>query len=283
MTEKRGEDYPVAVSGTFAKRVQSIDLNKNVPIITHYELGNAEPIGAAEDVQTFGGRITWFPIDNQMEELLLAPDLGGASIDDSNPKGLLDFQSMSPTDIRTTDDTLLGVKVSSLDYALRVGGDFTGTVTVEGTGFTSGSAISITAPSGVGAYRAPDIIVTVDGTQAVRAQGFTIRAALQMDRLMELSRDVPVENRSSIPSTTTTIDFVESDSMAGNTELALASPGDIVISIGSGSGGKRLTAVNSVFTGLGPRATINGYATRQYNYVSVQDGDWGGLKIDTIP
>ena len=283
MVEKRGEDYPVAVSGTFAKRVQSIDLNKNIPIITHYELGNAEPIGAAEDVQTFGGRITWFPIDNQMEELLLLPDLGGVSIDDSNPQGLLDFQSMSPTDIRTTDDTLLGVKVAALDYALRVGGDFTGTVTVEGTGFISGSAITAASPTGVGAYRAPDIVVTVDGTQVVRAQGFTIRAAFQMDRLMELTRDTPVENRTSIPSVTTTIDFVESDAMAGNAEPALASPVDIVMQVGTTTGGKRLTAVNCVFTGLGPRATINGYATRQYNYVSVQDGTYGGLQIDLIP
>jgi len=282
MVNKRGEDYPVAVSGTFAKRVQSIDLNRNVPITTHSEMGNAEPIGAAKDVETYGGRITWFPIDNQMEELLLAPDLGGASIDSSNPVGLLDFQGMSPTDIRTADDTLLGVKVTALDYSLRVGGDFTGTVTVEGTGFIDGSSITITAPSGQGAYRSPDLIVTVGGTQVVRAQGFTARAAFQMDRLMELSNAYPVENRTSTPSCNITIDFVESDDIAGATESTIAVPVDIVMKIGSTSGGKELTGVNMVFTGLGPRATINGYATRQYNYVSVQDGTYGGLEISTI-
>jgi len=275
----RHQDYPVAVNDTFVKRVQSVDLTKNTPMILHYEMGNEEPAGVSDDTDTYTGRITWLPIDNQLEALFLGLD----DITNTSPKGLLDYISADGVTVATPKDSILGARLVTLDYALRVGGNFTGTATFEGSAHDSGVAITVTNPTGRGAYRAPDLIVKVDNTQVARAQGFTLRAGLRIDRLMELGSETPVSIDLSTPQVTVGIDWVESDSIAGNSELTIDSPADIVIQIGSQSGGKRLTVKNAVCTGVGPRGVVNGYATRRYDYISKGDTTYGGLMIDKIP
>lgn len=273
----RSKNMPVSINGTFAKRVQSISFNRVKPIVTDYEMGNEEPAGVSEDAETYGGTITWNPIDNQVEALMM----GFADITAADPKGLLDFSAAVGVIIKTPKDQISGAKLVTLTYSGRVGGTLTGQMGFDGTGYTTGSTITIVNPTGVGAYRMPSITVTVGGTEVRRGQGFDVQASFQVQRLHEIGTTNPVAVDRDTPQVSVGLDFVESDAAAGNVEnLTVDSPGDIVITIGSGSGAKRLTALNCVWSSTGPQASINGYATRRYQYVAKADSTYGGLKID---
>lgn len=273
----RSKNLPVSINGTFAKRVQSFNFNRVKPHTVDYEMGNEEPAGVSEDAETYGGTIAWNPIDNQIEALMM----GFADITSADPKGMLDFSAAAGVIIKTPKDLISGAKLVTLSYSGRVGGPFTATMGFDGTGYNSGSTITIVNPSGVGAYRMPKVNVDVDGTDARRALGFDIQATFRVDRLFEIGTETPVAIDRDTPQVTVGIDFVESDSAAGNSEaLTIDSPGDIEITIGEGSGAKRLTVLNAIWQSTGPQGSINGYATRRYNYISRSDSTYGGLKID---
>jgi len=270
----RYKDYPVAagIHGSFLSRVQSVDFSRDVPTITHYELGNEEPVGVSADPEINTARITWLPVDNKVESIIL----GVTDISDSAPKGLLDFINAPPIQIVTPKDSLSGARLSSLEYSLTIGGEFTATATFEGTSFGPGSVISVVNPTGRGAYRSPDFTVTVGGTQVARAQGFAGRAALRTNRLYEIGSNTPVAVEQDMPTSTISIDWVESDAATGTTFIPLGMPVDIVVNI---PGVKKLTWTNCVTTNVGPRGMVNGYATRRLTYTSKGDNTFGGFKI----
>jgi hypothetical protein len=277
----RGKDYPVGIGTAFIRRVQSFSAQIADPKTIQYELGNSSPAGVADETNTYTGQIVVNPIDNQSESLFL----GVSDITSGAPKGLKDFVDMSAVTLNTPKDSFTGVKVNSLEYAIRTGSDFTLTIGWEGTGAGAGSAVTAIPVSvpGRGSYRAPDIVVKYGGTLTLaRAQGARIRATMRTDRLMELSAADAVSIDRDTPNVVASFDFVESDSIAGNGEPSVDAPMDMVIQIGTVSGGKQLTAMQMVFQGKGPAATINGYATRRYDYISKGDATYSGLKIGKI-
>lgn len=275
----RSKDMPVAIGGTFMSRVQSHNLNRNIPVTPTYEMGNQEAVGIDEDINTYPGDLNFLPIDNQIEAAFLSlPDITNLA-----PKGLLDFANAAGTRVGTPKDSISGAKLVTITYSGRVGGQFTGAITFEGSSFSTGEVISVTEPTGVGAYRMPSIVVTLGGTQLARAQGFNVRGALSVSRLMEISNSSPVSIDFDTPGASASVDFVESDAAAGNVVIPINMPVDMVITIGSGSGKKRITVTNVVSSRVGSRSQINGYSTRAYEYVSKGDSTYGGLKIDKTP
>ena len=83
------------------------------------------------------------------------------------------------------------------------------------------------------------------------------------------------------PTVTADIDFYESDSMAGNTEIAADDPKDIVVTVNGASTLrytlKKMISANDI---RADRGTVRGWATRRYSYqIGAYDASYG-LIID---
>lgn len=274
-TARRHPDYPVEIKGEFAKRVQSVSLNKNIPTQAYDELGNSEHAGVAQESGQFTGELTWFPVDNSTELLLrgLASN-SGSSISLQN---LIDLSN--GVTIKNPLATLTGAQVVSLEYSVSApSGEFRATARLKGTSWADATnTITVTDPSGVACYKSKDVTVSVNGTTGVRVSGLTIRADMPNQDLYELNNANPVATVFDTPNVTCDIDFYESSAIAGATELALASPGDIVVTI---STAKKITCKNMVFKSKDERGTVRGWATRRYSYESKGDSTTNGLLIE---
>jgi len=247
-------DYPVAIEGTLVKRAQSFNIEKLVPTTNTYQLGTQVPTGVVQDAATHRGRLTTYCIDNSTETLW-----GGTT--------LASLLAASGKSIVSPKGGLTGAKLQSLEYAVRVGGFFQCTMTFEGTASTSGSPTLTgeTTPTGAGAYRARDVVVSVGGTTGSRLQGVTVRGTLRAERVEELGNANPAGYVYNNTEVTVDLDWAESDAMApSDPELTLSSPGDIVINVGNGA--KIITIYDCVSSAVGKAAQINGIATRRYSY-----------------
>jgi hypothetical protein len=251
-TAYRHGDYPVAVNGVFAVRVQDVSMDKNTPVTSYNEMGNFGSVGSQQDTSKFTGSLRWFPINNLTESLFAGYTTSGSTI---NLAALVNSGAGVP--VKTLKTEILGTKVTSLEYSCQANGEFTGTINYSGNEWRAGSAISATSPSGVACYKSKDVAVSVGGTN-------------------------PVATVQDAPTVTAEIDFYESDLMAGNIEATLAIPKDIVVTVG-GASVLRYT-LKSMISGPGvqnQRGNVGGWATRKYAYqLGAYDASYG-LIIDT--
>lgn len=246
----RHGDYPVTIDGTDIIRAQNFEATKTTPRQNVYQLGTENAVGQVSDADTFTGRLTVNAINNQVE----------TALDCAN---LVNAMGASGADVYGPIFGITSAKVTSIQYSCRVGGFFQSTFTLEGTGTSGSTASGATATAGAPAYRAKDVSVSVDGTPAVRAQGFTVRANLRSNRLEELNNSSVVGIAYDSPTTTADIDFVESTNIAGASELTGA---NIVINVNSGA--KTITLTDMHSTGRTYRGTVGAWATRRFSYLS---------------
>jgi hypothetical protein len=275
-TAYRHGDYPVAVNGVFAIRVQDVAMDKNTPITDYKEMGNFGSVGAQQDTSKFTGSLRWFPINNQMESLLAGYTTSGSTI---NLSALVNSGAGVP--IKTLKTLIEGCKVTSLEYSCQANGEFTATANFGGTEWKAGSAIVATTPSGQACYKSKDVMVSVGGVTGVRVSGVSFRTNVPSNDLIELNNANAVATVQDAPTVTAEIDFYESDLMAGNVEATLAVPKDIIVTVG-GASILRYTLKNMV---SGPavqnqRGNVGGWATRKYAYMlGAYDASYG-LIID---
>jgi len=276
-TAYRHGDEPISVNGVFVTRVQNFTATDANGLTPRFELGNFQTVGLSQATGRYTGNYTWYPIDNLHENLWCGFTATGS------PIGLDDYIAIAGQSIITHDATYLGCKVTSIEYACaNPDAEFTGTLNFEGTGLSAGAAVSPTSPSGVGCYTGKDILVSVNGTPGVRVCGLTIRATIPSERLMEFNNADPVAIRQDSPEVTCDIDFWESDAAAGNAILALATPGNIVVTV-NGAAVKQLTLYNMVSgpTNRTRRKPVRGWATRRYSYTGAGDATNYGLLVTT--
>jgi len=282
-TGYRHGDFPCAVNGVFAKRVQSINLDDAAALRTTSELGHFEVVGQSQDSDTYRGSISWFPIDNQVECLFAGYPAAVANTATGSPVSLAQLvNSGGGIPVHTLKTLFDGCKVTSLEYTATAEGEFRGTVNFEGTSMATGSAINIIPVSGVGAYTGKDVKVEVNGVTGIRMTGITARANIASTTLKELNNANPVGVAQDAPTVTCDIDFVESDAMAANNLLTLTDPKDIVITVGASA--KVITLKNMVSGSAkrGDRGNVNGWATRRYSYQSSSESTYYGLVTDIV-
>jgi hypothetical protein len=275
-TARRHPDEPVEVFGAFATRIQSVELGDQLPTRNIDEMGNYSHAGAVQDAKNFTGSLSSFPINNQLELLLGAySGSAGSTVD------LVQYKALEHgVTIKTPRQTMSGCQVIGIEYATQApNGEFRATFRLLGQTFTaeSNEAISVTEPSGIGAYTYKDVSVSINGTTGVRVLGVTARADIPNQRLYELNNQNPVATVFDSPNVSCDIDFYESDSAAGEVEMALATPGDIILRVATNV--KTITLKNMVWTGKTIRGTVRGWASRRYSYVSKGDAATGGLSI----
>lgn len=269
----RHPDEPVTVNGTFAKRVQSVELTDNIPTTTVDEMGNLTPAGVSQNPALFTGSIRWFPIDNAMENLFCGTS--GSTVD------LFLLTNNPGVTVQTPKSTMGGCRIIGGTYAVQdPNSEFTATYNWKGASFATDQSNSIVpaAPTGVGAYRGRDVSVQVTGgAVAVRCAGMSGRFEFPNQELYELNNQAMVGVAMDSPRTTMTIDFYESDLIAGNVSPVITSPKDITVVVGSSA--KTLVFKNMVGGGQSQRGTVRGWATRQYNYTGSGDATTLGLSI----
>jgi hypothetical protein len=270
-TAYRHGDYPVAVNGVFAVRVQDINLDKNQNTTPYFEMGNKGTVGAAQDSARYNGSIRWYPINNQMECLFAGYTTSGSTV---NLSDLVNTGAGVP--VKTLKTLQGNNKPTSLEYSCQADGEFSGTINFQGATQAAGSAISATTPTGVPCYKSKDVTVSVGGVTGARVSGISFRANLTANDLVEIGTADVVGSVQDAPTVTCDIDFYESDAMAGNTVLTLAAPGDIVVNVGSGAATYTLKSMVSGPNVKGERGTVNGWATRRYSYqIGAYDASYG--------
>lgn len=267
-----GKDVHVGINGSFSEQLQSFEFDRNIPTEERYQLGTTPAIEVIQRSTEYTGRLTWLvPDSNPVEQLL-------AGYSNSRVSWKNFFIGVGGSGINVEDERggLTGAHVTRLEYACRVGGDLTGTATLRGTGWGSTHSFAASAISGVNAYTAKDVNVTlkfgVSGSaHAQRAQGFTVTCGSENIDLYELGTEDPVNQIKHRPTVECTVDWAESVSMLGNLDgtgtpkLTNADPGDIGIDV---NGEVWMQCKDMVFVGEGDRANIGGFATRSYRYRS---------------
>lgn len=270
-TAYRHGDYPVAVNGVSAIRVQDVNLDKNQNTTPYYELGNTASVGSAQDSARYAGSIRWYPINNLMECLFAGYATSGSTV---NLSSLVNTGNGVP--VKTLKTLQYQNKVTSLEYSCQADGEFTGTINFQGASQVAGSAITATTPSGVPCYKSKDVTVTVGGVTGVRVAGISFRANITSTDLVQLGSADTVGSVQDTPTVTCDIDFYESDAMAGNNVLTLAAPGDIVVNVGSSAVTYTLKKMVSGPTVKSERGTVRGWATRRYSYqIGAYDASYG--------
>jgi len=272
----QGKDCPIAFGGSFITRAQTFEFNRNKPTEERYELGNAQPTGVLQRAFEYTGRLVWNPIGVQVENFFAGLTESGSLV---SWKQMCELAVGMP--LVSPKGGLQEAICTGLEYSVRVGGDFQATATIMGNGWHSGSAYTATAPSGVPAYEAKDVHVTVNEVPSARAQGVTARVNVRPDRLYELGDADPIRTARDRISASCEIDWVESDSLAGLvTALTNEAPGDIVIDVDS----KILIEMKDmVWESEGGRDNVNGFATRRATYRSKTDAAYWGLHIIKNP
>jgi hypothetical protein len=269
---RRHPDYPVSIAGTFAKRIQNIEINKATPTNTTDELGNLTHAGVSQDSSTYTGTITSFPIDSTLENLFCGTS--GSTVT------LTMFTTSPPAEIKTPKVTYAGAMITDLEFTVRApNGDFSQTTRIKGTGWTDATnVISAAAPSGAGSYRSKDVKVTMDATVGVRVSEITARAAIPNEELHELNNSDPVGIEFDSPNVTVDVGFWESDVLMGNIEPLITAGKDIKIEVGNPVA-KTIICKNMVGGTKSSRGTVRGWATRRYSYTGAGDATTGGMSI----
>ena len=278
----RHDDYPVMVSTTFIPRAQSINLDHDEGIITHWELGNAEPAGVSDGPDTNRGSITWFPIDITMEKAFsgVTPTTTQLGV------YLSDYITATGVNVYTPTKGVTGAKVSSLEYSCDAGGEHRATVNFEGLAWAStGTTITASAPTGVGAFRSPLVHVEMYATQATRAQSFRARANLRQNTLFELGNDSPAGVVADRPEVTLEVTWYESTAMSGNQEFTVGTPRDCEVQVGGAwdtAANIKYIFKNMVSAGESERGSVDGWVTVTHRYQSAGDTTYAGMTANTI-
>ena len=270
---RRGKDIVVGHSGTtFVTRAQSFQVTKEIPTTNAYELGTTEATGAFQDSTRYRGTLTRFSVDAALETAF-----GG---------GTADLESMIETDGISIICGQFGIsdaKFTSVAYTGRVDGWATETWNFIGSSGSTGTVTATTPVSGAAGSRHPKMTFAVNGTTAVRAQGYSIRAAARGNELSELNNASIVGTVYDQPTIDIDLDWVSSGSIAGNTELALGSSGSIVVTLkdASDTTTKIITVQHCITDGTTDNATVSGWATESVSYTSACDTIDAGLTVTT--
>jgi len=255
-------DYPVGIDGTFSKRVQDFEVSPVYPREQVNQLGSSVAVGTVSESTDYRGRIRAYGIDNTIEEAMggLTPVLWAAHTGSS-----VDGPVYGIT----------GAKFTRAEYSCRVGGFFEESFDLYGTGASNGSTIT-SAIAGDVAFRAKDINVLVNGTEAVRAQSFRATVDLSPTEVRELNNSDVVGRVNDSPVINLEIEFLESSAIAGNTEFT-SSAGSIVVQVDTS---KKVLTFNNVRSEETPHsARVNDFGRRVYRYKSDANTDDGGLTL----
>jgi len=255
-------DYPIGIDGTFAKRVQDFEAAPVYPREQVNQLGSSEAVGSVAESTDYRGRIRAYGIDNTIETALggLTPIL---------------WQAHTGSSVAGPVYGITGAVLSRVEYSVRVGGFFECTYDMYGTGSSSGSTITASTTGDI-AFRAKDINVLINGTEAVRAQSFRATIDLQAREVRELNNSDIVGRSHDSPLIDLEIEYVESTSMAGNTEFT-SSAGSIVVQVDTS---KKVMTFNNIRSQETPRtARVRDFARRVYRYRSDSNTDDGGLTL----
>lgn len=259
----RQGDYPVSVDGSFATRVQDFELMPEYPRTRVDQLGSSTSVGVIAESTDYTGRIRAYGIDNSIETAF-----GGATP--------IAWQGASGVDVAGPTYGLTGAKIMRAEYSCRVGGFFEESFDIFGTGESSGSPSITATTTGDAAYMAKDISVEVNGTAVVRAQSFRATVDCRPTVVREFNNSDIVGRVYDSPATTLEIEFLESTSIAGNTEFT-SSAGSIVVKVNTSSKVLTFNNVRSVQT---PRSgRVGDFGRRVYRYESDGDTDDGGLTL----
>lgn len=255
-------DYPVGIDGVFAKRVQDFEVSPVYPREQVNQLGSAVAVGTVAESTDYRGRIRAYGIDNTIEEAMggLTPIL---------------WQAHTGSSVDGPVYGITGAVLTRAEYSCRVGGFFEEAFDMFGTGASAGSTITA-AIAGDAAYRAKDINVLINGTEAVRAQSFRVTVDLQPTEVRELNNADVVGRVFDSPVINVEIEYLESTAMAGNAEFT-ASPGSIAIQVNTSS--KILTCNNIRSEETPASARVNDFGRRVYRYKSDANTDDGGLTL----
>ena len=271
----RHPDMPVTLNGTFVRRVQDFSVNADYPHVYVDELGRELPVGLDDDTERFRANMRWFPINNEVEELL-------AGVVAGTPVKLVDLLNMPDATLQSTTIGIGGARMTRLEYNFATRAEAVANITLMGNQVLSGATITVPAVSGVAAYRGRDVYVTIGTTSLVRAQSVTITVDFTADQPEELSNPQVIGTIVDTPRITATITWLESTLQAGASRLTLSAPQDMVITLGNTTGSKRITLYRMVTTGEGVRGQVRGYGTRTLTYtcdISTTDG----MLIDLVP
>ena len=271
MTLVTGKNYPVKVRTGFAKRVQDFSTDKSRTLDPYYEMGNATPTGVAADQKQFTASLSWFPIDNSIEESI-AGDSGVITLNDIVNAAIMDVESKYAG--------ISGARVTSLEYSCQVGGEFRASAQLRGTEYTDGDPeITATAPTGAAVFKAKDVVVVSGSTRGVRVQGFSLNIQIPAEDNYELSEENPFEITLDNPNVSLDIDWYEDTVAAGMAEPDTTAPRDFIIAVGGTS--KKITVKNCAWTGVSHAGRVKGAATRKYRYRGGVDAATGGVSFDT--
>jgi hypothetical protein len=277
MALRKGSNYPIRVGASFAKRVQEFEVRKGRQLEDVFEMGNARPIASDPGNAEYTGTLTWNPVDNEIEERF-----GGKSAGTGvNLKEMMDAAGIL---VQSKSDGINSAKLTSLEYSAEVGGDFRASGQIRGTGWNDGdSALSATAPSGVGSYRSRSIAVVMDGARAVRVASFSVRVNVPSEDNYQMGDEDAFEITTDTPSVTGEVEFYEDTLASGYFENDVDTPKDITIGVGGTA--KKIVLKNCVWTETGVRGRRQGRNTRRYSYkVQGDDTTYGlGLESNVAP
>lgn len=258
----RAKDVPVNCGG-FVRRAQLFVVEKVLPKVLAYELGNIMPAGAAADPIYYRGRLVAFSMGAAIEGAF-----GGGS-----------WKAMLETEVGAALSCpkfgITGAKCTGITYVGRLDGWGTETFTFEGTGFTSGGGGGAPLPTGAPGPRAPQMSVA----GCARLAGYSVRATARANRLGELGNENIVGTVVDNPEVRVDLDFILSDLMGVIGELSLPDGGTITIALSGDGISKSITVSKAVSTGVPYEGTVGGWATQRYTYVSTGQDSNAGLAV----
>lgn len=256
----RAKDVGVTCGG-FVKRAQLFAVEKVLPKVLAYQLGNIVPAGAAADPIYYRGRLVCFSMGSSIE----------AGFGGTNWKDILEADGAT---ICCPKFGITGAKCTAITYVGRLDGWASETFIFEGTGFTTGGGEG-PVPSGAGGPRAPQMSVA----GCTRLAGYSVRATARANRLGELGNENIVGTVVDNPEVRVDLDFILSDLMGVIGELSLPDGGTITIALSGDGISKSITVSRAVSTGVPYEGTVGGWATERYTYVSTGQDAYAGLQV----
>lgn len=259
----RQGDYPISIDGSFAKRVQDYETAPVYPRTRVDQLGSAVSVGVVAESTDYRGRIRAYGIDNTIETAL-----GGATP--------IAWQGHTGSQVAGPTHGITGAKITRAEYSCRVGGFFEETFDLFGTAASNGSPSITATTTGDAAFMAKDITVTVNGTSVVRAQSFRATVDCRPTEVREIGNADIVGRVYDSPAITLEIEFLESTSIAGNTEFT-SSAGSIIVSVDTS---KKILTFNNVRSVETPHSgRVRDFGRRTYRYESDGNTADGGLTL----
>lgn len=258
----RQGDYPVGIDGVFSKRVQDFEVSPVYPRESVNQLGSATAVGTVAESTDYRGRLRAYGIDNTIENALggLTPVL---------------WQAHTGSSLDGPIYGITGAKISRAEYSCRVGGFFEESFDLFGTGSSAGSTITATTTGDI-AFKSKNINVLINGTEAVRAQSFRATIDLSPTEVREFNNTDVVGRVNDSPVINLEVEWLESTSIAGNTEFT-SSAGSLVVQVDTST---KILTFNNIRSEETPHsARVNDFGRVVHRYVSDANTDDGGLTL----